>query len=294
MTTTSSSRLATLLPAVPMAIAALSPAPAPARDAAEPAHRTATPASGHYAAVNGLQIYYEIHGAPNGRTPPVVLLHGGGSSIDTSFARLLPRLAKGRQVVAFDQQGHGRTADVDRPFSFEQSADDAAALLRSLKMDRADFLGFSNGGTIALHIAVRHPQLVRKLVVVSGMYKRDGVPAEFWQAMRHASVENMPADLRDSYARIAPHPDQLRSFHDKSARRMLDFKDLRADDMRAIAAPALIINGDRDVVRTEHALEMSRLLPHAELAVFPATDHAAMPDRLAEQAALIETFLEAR
>jgi pimeloyl-ACP methyl ester carboxylesterase len=249
--------------------------------------------AGRYAPVRGLQLYYEIHGTPNGR-PPLILLHGGGSSIETSFAQLLPRLARSRQVVAFDQQGHGRTADVERPFSFEQSADDTAALLQHLKIERADLLGFSNGGTIALQVAIRHPKLVRKLIVVSGMYRRDGVPPEFWQGMRQATLPTMPADLRASYQRIAPHPEQLPTFFDKSVRRMLEFKDIPAESLRAIAAPTMIVNGDRDVTRPEHAVEMFRLLPHAQLAILPATDHAIITKSLAEQPTPVESFLDAR
>ncbi len=146
-------------------------------------------AGGSYAPVNGLNIYYEIHGEGE----PLVLLHGGGSTIETSFGTILPALAKTRKVIAFEQQGHGHAADVDRPFSFEQSADDAAALLRFLKIDKADFFGYSNGGSIALQIAIRHPDLVRKLIVASAMYKRDRLYPEFWDPMKHATLENMPA-----------------------------------------------------------------------------------------------------
>jgi pimeloyl-ACP methyl ester carboxylesterase len=156
-------------------------------------------AAGRYAAVNGLNIYYEIHGA--GGTP-LVLLHGGGSTIEISFAAVLPSLAKTRQVVAFEQQGHGHTADIaDRPFTFEQSADDAVALLQYLKIEKADFFGYSNGGSIAMQIAIRHPQRVRKLVVESAMYKRDGMVPGFWESMQRAKLENMPAELQQAYQR---------------------------------------------------------------------------------------------
>src|SRR5687767_15945164 len=122
-----------------------------------------------YASIHGLNLYYEIHGAGN---TPLLLLHGGGSTIETTFGAVLPHLAKSRQVIAFDQQGHGRTADIaDRPFSFEQSADDAAGLLQHLQIDKADFFGFSNGGNIALQVAIRHPSRVRKLGVAAAMYK---------------------------------------------------------------------------------------------------------------------------
>ena len=241
-----------------------------------------------YAPVDGLNIYYEIHGTGD----PIVLLHGGGSTIDTSFAKLIPILSRTRQVIAYEQQGHGRTADIPgRPFSFEQSADDAAGLLQYLKIDRADFMGFSNGATIALQIAIRHPQIVRKLVVVSGMYKRDAFTPDFWEGMNHASLENMPLELRTAYLKVAPHPEQLQSFHDKSVKRMLEFKDWSDSDMKSIQSPTLIINGDTDVVRPEHAVEMFRALPHARLAILPETTHATIMDRTQWQASMVETFL---
>src|SRR5512139_898619 len=189
-----------------------------------------------YAPVNGLEMYYEIHGTTSGKSPPLVLLHGGGSTIDTSFGKVLPSFAKTRQVIAFEQQGHGRTADVDRPFSFEQSADDAAALLRHLKIEKADFFGYSNGGSIAMQIAIRHPDLARKLVVASAMFRRNGLEPEFWESMKHATLQNMPRELQDAYRKAAPHPEQLQAFHDKSVKRMLEFKDWRPEDIRSIRA----------------------------------------------------------
>ena len=247
-----------------------------------------------YAPVNGLKMYYEIHGTAKGGDPPLVLLHGGGSTIDTSFGKVLPSFATARQVIAFEQQGHGHTADiVDRPYSFEQSADDAAALLRYLKIERADFFGYSNGGNIALQIAIRHPVLVRKLIVASAMFKRDGLYPGFWESMRHATLESMPTELREAYLRVAPHPEQLTMFHDKCARRMLEFKDWRVQDIQAIEAPTMVMVADGDIVRPEHAMEMFRLLPHAQLAVLPGTDHMTLVQRTDWQVSMIEAFLDA-
>src|SRR5262249_48845283 len=145
-----------------------------------------------YAPVNGLKMYYEIHGVPGSNNPPLVLLHGGGDTIETSFGHILPALARSRQIIAFEQQGYGHTADnVERPFSFEQSADDTAALLEHLHIERADILGFSNGGTIALQMAIRHPRIVRRLVAVSAFFSRDGGYPWFWEAMKNARLENM-------------------------------------------------------------------------------------------------------
>jgi pimeloyl-ACP methyl ester carboxylesterase len=248
-------------------------------------------AAAEYAQINGLKLYYEIHGTP-GANPPLVLLHGGGSTIDTTWSHVLPELAKKRQVIAFDQQGHGRTADVvDRPFTFEQSADDAAELLRHLGIARADFFGYSNGGSIAMQIAVRHPRLVRRLIVASAMYKRDGLAPGFWDGMKHASLKDMPAELQEAYLRVAPHPENLQSFHDKSVERMLDFKDWPAEVLKGIDAPVLLLLGDHDVIRPEHAVEMLHLLPHAQLAILPGTDHMTLVEHW--PVAMIETFLDA-
>src|SRR5262249_9842214 len=149
-----------------------------------------------YATVHGLRLYYEVHGAAVAGRAPLVLVHGGGSTLDTSFGALLPAIARSRQVVAFDQQGHGRTEDADRPFSFPQSADDAVALIQSLDIDRADFMGYSNGGHIAIEIAIRHPAVVRRLVIESAMFDRSGADPQFWAGFEGARLESMPEDLQ--------------------------------------------------------------------------------------------------
>jgi pimeloyl-ACP methyl ester carboxylesterase len=247
-----------------------------------------------YAPVNGLKMYYEIHGTTDGKKPPLVLLHGGGSTIETSFGKVLPSFAKTRKVIAFEQQGHGRTADiVDRPFTFEQSADDTAALLRYLKIERADFFGYSNGGNIALQVAISHPHLVRKLIVASAMYKRDGLYPEFWDSMKRATLEDMPAELREAYLRVAPNPEDLPTFHNKCVKRMLEFKDWRPEDIQSIDAPTMVMIGDTDIVRPEHGVEMFRLLLHAQLAVLPGTDHMTLVERRDWLVSMIEAFLNA-
>jgi len=253
---------------------------------------SAAPAQTGYAPVNGLRLYYEIHGPANPAQPPLVLLHGGGDTIETSFGHVLPALARTRQIIPFEQQGYGHTADVDRVFTFEQSADDTAALLEYLHIDRADLFGFSNGGTIALQVAIRHPRVVRKLVVTSAFFKRDGGHPWFWEAMKNARLENMPMELQEAYRKVAPHPDNLRSFHDKAAQRMRDFKDIPADAIGAIAAPTLVMVGDADVVRPEHAVELIRLLPHAQLAVLPGTDHMTIMTRTDWLVTMIGSFLD--
>jgi pimeloyl-ACP methyl ester carboxylesterase len=278
--------------AVALSVSALLGIEAPAQSTTSTAPATGNgsneTAGDSYAPVNGLNMYYEIHGEGE----PLVLLHGGGSTIETTFGDIWPTLAKTRKVIAFEQQGHGHTADVDRPFSFEQSADDAAALLRVLKIDKADFFGYSNGGSIALQIAIRHPEVVRKLVVASAMYKRDGLNPEFWESMKHATLENMPEELKHAYLEVAPHPEALQSFHDKSVARMLEFKDWRPEDIRSIDAPTMILIADGDIVRPEHAVEMFRLLPHAHLAVLPCTNHMTLVKRSDWLISMVEAFLE--
>jgi pimeloyl-ACP methyl ester carboxylesterase len=248
-----------------------------------------------YAPVNGLKMYYEIHGTAHSAQPPLVLLHGGGDTIRTSFGHVLEALARDRQVIAFEQQGFGHTADIaDRPFSFVQSAEDTVALLQHLHIAQADLFGFSNGATIALQVAIRHPHAVRKLVVASGFFQREGSSYPwFWEGFPTAKLEQMPKELREAYLEAAPHPENLQSFFDKCVERMQNFPDIPTEALRGITAPALVIVGDADVMRPEHAVDLFRLLPHARLAVLPGTDHMALMTRTAWVAPMVSEFLDA-
>jgi pimeloyl-ACP methyl ester carboxylesterase len=247
-----------------------------------------------YARANNLDFYYEIHGVAGG-TPPIVLLHGGDPTIETSFAHLLPQFGKRRQVIAFEQAGHGRTADRHAaPFSFEQSADDTAALMKALDIAGADFLGYSNGGTIALQIAIRHPALIRKLIIMSANYRSDGMHPWFWDSMKSATLASMPAQFQEAYRRASPHPERLQSYFEKSTSRMLEFVDIPDDALKAIHAPALIVLGDRDVVRPEHAAAMQRLIPNSQLAILPNTDHMQMVERTTLLVPIIDSFLDGK
>ncbi len=243
-----------------------------------------------YTPVNGLRMYYEIHGRAG--QLPLVLLHGGGDTIETSFGHLLPVLARDRRIVAFEQQGCGRTADVaDRPFGFEQSAEDAAALLKHLDIDRADLLGFSNGGTIALQVAIRYPQLVRRLVVITALMKRAWADPQFWESMKTAQPDAMPAKLREAYRKVAPQPENLESFFYKARNRMRDFKDVPDELIQSIEAQTLVVSSDRDVMRPEGAVALFHLLPHAELAILPGTEHMTIPSRTDVLVPMIDAFL---
>jgi pimeloyl-ACP methyl ester carboxylesterase len=246
-----------------------------------------------YAPVNGLRIYYEIHGPTNPTEFPLVLLHGGGDTIETSFGRLLPVLARTRRIIAFEQQGCGRTADIeDRPFSFEQSADDTAALLKHLDIQRADLFGFSNGGTIALQVAIRYPRLARKLVVITALMQRAWADPQFWESMKTAQLNAMPAELREAYCKVAPRPENLESFFYKARNRMRDFVDVPEDAIRSVSVPTLVMSSDRDVMRPEGAVALFHLLPHAQLAILPGTEHMAITSQANVLVPMIEKFLD--
>ncbi|MCB0428975.1 MAG: alpha/beta hydrolase [Flavobacteriales bacterium] len=219
----------------------------------------------HYAPIHGLNMYYEIHGAGN----PLVLIHGGGSTIQTSFGRVIPLFAKHRKVIAVEMQAHGRTGDRDADLTFEQDADDIAALLQHLNIPKADILGFSNGGTTALQTGIRHPEVVNRIIAISPLCKRHGAHAWFWDFMPQAKLENMPQPLQDAYLEVAPDPNSLQVMHDRDAKRMVNFKDIPDALLQSIQAPTLILAGDNDVVTPEHAQEMERIIPNAKAVVIP-------------------------
>lgn len=219
-----------------------------------------------FAPVNGLQLYYEIHGDG----PPLVLIHGGGSTIESNWSRLLPLLAKKFKVIAMEEQGHGHTAAVARPFTFENSADDVAALLDHLKIEKAAIFGFSNGGSIAMRVATRHPTKVTRLVVASAMYRRDGMVKGFWEGMKKGTLADMPKALQEADRKVNPDPKHLAALFKQDSQRMLGFKDWPEKDLRAIAVPTLILIGDRDIITPEHAIRMRGLIPKGRLAIVPA------------------------
>jgi pimeloyl-ACP methyl ester carboxylesterase len=250
-------------------------------------------------------MYYEVHG--DGR--PLVLLHGAYMTIDLMGA-LLTGLAATRQVIAVEQQGHGRTADIDRPITYEQMADDTAALMQHLGVEDADVVGYSMGGGVALQLAIRHPQVVRKLVVASASYTSDGMHPVALQMFPSITPELFAGSpIEAEYLRLAPNPDDFAKLVEKL--KELDTTDYAwpADDIRGIAAPTMIVLGDSDGVRLEHAVELFRLLgggvmgdlegmPRSQLAVLPGTSHFVPPgfgllDRADWLLELIPPFLDA-
>jgi pimeloyl-ACP methyl ester carboxylesterase len=154
--------------------------------------------------------------------------------------------------------------------SFEQDAEDVAELIRNLDIKKADFMGFSNGGTTCLQIAIRHPEIVNKLVLGSTTYQREGMPPGFFDGFQHATLDNMPVQLKEAYLQANPDPQGLQSMFERDVARMKDFKDISDEEIKSIQSPVLIINGDQEVVLAEHAFKLSRTLPNARLAILPS------------------------
>jgi pimeloyl-ACP methyl ester carboxylesterase len=211
-----------------------------------------------------LQMYYEIHGEGD---MPLVLIHGGGSTIETTFGTIRPFLTG--KLIAVELQAHGRTSDRDAPETFEQDADDVAALLKYLKVDKANFFGFSNGATTTLQIAIRHPDVVKKIVALSGAYQREGFISGFFDGFKGATLNNMPEPLREAFLKVTPDKARLQTMFEKDVARMVNFKDIPDDAIRSIKAPALVITSQHDAVTVEHAVKISRMLSGAQLMILP-------------------------
>jgi len=263
--------------------AAVIPAAGRAQEAT-PAMTTATDSG--YAPVNGLEIYYEIHGEDQGNTP-LLVMHGSYMTIDTMLPFIGP-MAATRQVIAFEAQGHGRTADLpDRPITYENMADDAAGLLDHLGVAQADISGYSLGACTAIRLAIRHPEKVRKLVPIAGAFRLDG-----WDQRVRDMIATITPDMfmqtpfYEEYLRLAPRPEDWPTFVEKLV--AIDTtvpQDIPVDDLQAIAAPALVIAGDQDSVTAQHTVELFLGLgggvpgdlglpaPKSQLAILPNTTH---------------------
>jgi pimeloyl-ACP methyl ester carboxylesterase len=242
-----------------------------------------------YAPVNGLQLYYETHGS--GR--PLVLLHGGLMTIGLNYGPLLAPLAASRQVIAVELQGHGHTADTERPMTIEALAGDILALLDHLGIDRADLFGFSLGGLVACAIALGTPARVGKLIVASADAHR---PPGRQSAPLGEDRLPTPADFqawRAAYDAVAPDPAHFEEFAAKNSAMVHEFPGW-TDELRSLQAPTLLIFGDRDFTPLPDVVEMFALLPNAQLAVLPGTTHVGMTRRPGEVLALITPFLDAR
>lgn len=252
------------------------------------------PTVGAYAPVNGLQMYYEVHGS--GR--PVVLLHGGLLTIDLSFGAMLPALAATRQAIGVELQGHGRTADTDREYALEHLADDIAALLDHLGIERADLFGFSLGGMVALQVAMRRPERVDRLLLAATHYRPDGYHPEIRDPQAHPGSTRMPTEadfrlMQETYARVAPEPDHFEVFAAKASAMVTAYEGVADDDLRAIRSPTLLLVGDTDFVLVEHAAQMHDLIPQSQLAVLPGTTHMGLLQRTDLVIPMVESFLQA-
>jgi pimeloyl-ACP methyl ester carboxylesterase len=260
-----------------------------------------------YADVNGLKMFYEIRGASDPDKVPVVLLHGAISATGTSFGPLPDLLAQTRQVITVEQQGHGRTADIDRPMSVQAMADDTLALLASLGIGRADLFGYSLGAGIALNIITRHPAVVRKAVLASVTYDKTGFhPEMFTPPEPGASAETTERDLQlpfeEEYRALAPDPDYWP--HLLAKVQTMELPEITPQAISAISVPILLIIGDSDIVTPEHAVAMFRLLgggvmgdlapmPRSQFAVLPGTSHIGMTGRAGMLMTMIPPFLDA-
>lgn len=242
-------------------------------------------AAGRYAEVNGIKLYYEVHGSGK----PLVLLHGGLGASEM-FGANLPALAKGRQVIAVDLQGHGRTADIDRPLDVRLMADDVAALIGHLELGRADVMGYSMGGGVALLTAIRHPEVVDRLVVVSSVFRRSGYYADILAQQAHVGADAAEflkqTPMYELYSRIAPRPEDWPRLLGKIGEAMKQEFDF-SREIAGITATTLVVAGDADIFPPSHAVEMFGLLgggqrdggwdgsgrPKSRLAILPGLTH---------------------
>ena len=255
-----------------------------------------------YAPVNGLKMYYEIHG----KGEPVVLLHGSFMTIPSNWQEMIAALAKSRQVIAVEMQGHGRTADIERDFGYATLADDIAALLDYLEVGKADVIGYSMGGGVALQVAIRHPQKVRKVVSISAVFRHDGWVKEALDAYPHFTADAFKGSpIEAEYKRLSPTPNAFPTFIKRVIAMDLKPYDFGAEQLKTTPAPIFFIHGDADGVRLDHIAEMYRLKSDeimgdmrprgpSRLAVLPDTTHVTLMHKTDVIAPMINDFLGAK
>src|SRR5688500_1183195 len=252
-----------------------------------------------YALVNGLKMYYEIHG----KGDPVVLLHGSFMTITNNWTDMIAQLSESRQVIAVELQGHGRTADINRDFSYENLADDIAAVLDHLKIARADLLGYSMGGGVAMQVAIRHPEKVRKVVSISAVFRHDGWVKEALDMFPQLTADMLKGSpIETEYKKLSPTPKEFPIFVKRVIAMDLKPYDFGADKLKGTRAPFLFIHGDADGVRLGHIAEMFRLKgdeifgdmrPRSEsrLAVLPNTTHLTLMEKANVIVPMVNDFL---
>ncbi len=255
-----------------------------------------------YAPVNGLRMYYEVHGSGD----PVVLLHGSFMTISNNWTGWIGELAKTRKVIAVEMQGHRRTADIERDFSHENLADDVAALLDHLKIPSADLIGYSMGGGVAMQCAIRHPEKVRKVVSISAVFRHDGWVKEALDSFPQLTGEALKGSpLETEYKKLSPTPDKLPNLVKRAIAMDLKPYDFGADKLKATKAPMFFIHGDADGVRLEHIAEMYRLKGDeifgdmrprsaSRLAILPDTTHVTLMERMPVIVPMVNDFFNAK
>jgi pimeloyl-ACP methyl ester carboxylesterase len=257
-----------------------------------------------YAPVNGLKMYYETHGSSSGE--PLVLLHGSFMTITNNWSGWIEELSKSRKVIAVEMQGHGRTADIDRDFSYENLADDIAAMLDYLEIEQADLLGYSMGGGVAMQVAIRHPEKVRKVVSVSAVFRHDGWVKEALDMYPQLTADALKGTpMETEYKKLSPTPGAFPDFVKRVISMDLKPYDFGADKLDATRAPFLFIHGDADGVRLDHVAEMFRLKGDeimgdvrprsaSRLAVLPDTTHVTLMEKRDAIIPMVNDFLDAK
>ncbi|TXJ26828.1 MAG: alpha/beta hydrolase [Chitinophagaceae bacterium] len=253
-----------------------------------------------YAPVNGLNMYFEIYGSGE----PLILLHGAHATIKTTWCGMIPALAKNHQVIAVELQGHGHTGDIDRPITCEAMAEDIAAFMKYLNIPQADIMGYSMGSGVALNLSIKHPELTRKLVLLSPVYNSVGIQADYWPMLPKVTSEIFEGSpVKQEYDRVNPNPKNWPTLVAKLKNIYPKGFDWKAKNLRAIKSPVMVVVGDADMVIPEHAVEMFRLfgggqfgdlngLPNSQLAILPATGHVGMLFRTEWLLAMIPAFLD--
>lgn len=224
-----------------------------------------------FGSVTRIRLHREWHGDEDSPHPPLLLIHGGGSTIPSNWGALIPLLVPSRSVLAVELQGHGRTPAGDREPSFAASADDVDAVLAELALPAVDVLGFSNGGQVALQLAARHPERVRRLVLASAPFRRDGMVDGFWEGLAAGRFEDMPAVFIEADLAVSHDPEHARRMFELDQQLMLGFEDFPDELVAGIAAPTLVVGADRDVIRVQHFVELAALLPDARLLIVPGS-----------------------